>query len=360
MIGRRFDPELLAVAVGKTDNVNTRLAAMEALDLVHPEGKSSDYLFKHALVRDALYQSLLTEARKSLHLKTAEQIERRSDNRLAEVAEVLAHHHRQTDHSDKAFTYLSMAASKSLSVYTLDEATTHFTAALALLDKSPDCALDDQVAQFFVSYTLLLNMNYKIKLTIEILERYLSRIDRLGDDRRAILIRHHYVVALIRNFRFQEASAVQRYTSSLAKRAGDSRSKAYSLAGEILVSTVVAPIPLHEFETLKKEAIEAASDTADAHIQNWTRFVIGWEEMMRGRINEARDAARGLMHVGKVLKDPRSTGFGLWLLSWIALVCESYTEALDYAEQSLAVAVIARSRHRTWSQGSRLGAASEN
>ena len=81
-----------------------------------------------------------------------------------------------------------MAASKSLSVYTLDEATTHFTAALALLDKSPDCALDDQVAQFFVSYTLLLNMNYKIKLTIEILERYLSRIDRLGDDRRAIPI----------------------------------------------------------------------------------------------------------------------------------------------------------------------------
>ena len=60
VIGRRFDPELLAVAVGKTDNVNTRLAAMEALDLVHPEGKSSDYSFKHALVRDALYQSLLT------------------------------------------------------------------------------------------------------------------------------------------------------------------------------------------------------------------------------------------------------------------------------------------------------------
>ena len=73
-----------------------------------------------------------------------------------------------------------------------------------------------------MSYALLLNMSYKIKLTIEILDR---SIDRLGDDRRAILIRHHYVVALIRNFRFQEASAVQRYTSSLAKRTGDSRSK---------------------------------------------------------------------------------------------------------------------------------------
>ena len=115
------------------------------------ESKSDDYTFKHALVRDALYQSLLTEPRKSLHLKIAEEIERRSGNRLTEVAEVLAHHYSQTDQVDKAFAYLSMAGSKSLSVYSLDEAATHFSAALALLDKNPDCASDDQFAEFLVS-----------------------------------------------------------------------------------------------------------------------------------------------------------------------------------------------------------------
>jgi hypothetical protein len=79
-----------------------------------------------------LYQSLLTEPRKSLHLKIAE-----------EVAEALAHHFSQTDEASKAFTYLSMAGAKNLSVYSLDEATTHLTAARALLDKNPDCASDD-------------------------------------------------------------------------------------------------------------------------------------------------------------------------------------------------------------------------
>jgi hypothetical protein len=87
-----------------------------------------------------LYQSLLTEPRKSLHLKIAEEIEPRSGNRLAEVAEALAHHFSQTDEASKAFTYLSMAGAKNLSVYSLDEATTHLTAARALLDKNPDCA----------------------------------------------------------------------------------------------------------------------------------------------------------------------------------------------------------------------------
>jgi class 3 adenylate cyclase len=60
VIGRRFDPQLLAVAVDVGEDVDTRLAAMQTLDLVYSEGKSGDYAFKHALVRDALYQSLLT------------------------------------------------------------------------------------------------------------------------------------------------------------------------------------------------------------------------------------------------------------------------------------------------------------
>jgi hypothetical protein len=56
-------------------------------------------------------------------------------------------------------------------------------------------------------------------------------------------------------------------------------------------------------------------------------------------VNEAREAARELMQVGQLLNDPRSTGFGLGLFTWIALISESYAEALELSEQSEAVAV---------------------
>ncbi len=131
-IGRRFDPQLLAAATGETD-IETRLATMQKFDLLRVENELSDYEFKHALVRDALYNSLLSDARMALHLKIAEEIERRSDNRLTEVTEILAHHYGQTDRVSKAFAYLSMSGNKSLSVYSLDEATKYFTAALALM-----------------------------------------------------------------------------------------------------------------------------------------------------------------------------------------------------------------------------------
>jgi predicted ATPase len=222
VIGRQFDPELLAATVGESD-VDGRLSAMRPLDLVHADGKSNDYVFKHALIRDALYQSLVSEPRTALHLKIAEEIERRSGNRLAEVAEVLAHHYSQTNQVNKAFIYLTMAGSKSLSVYSLDEAAAYFSAALALLGKNPDCASDDQVADFLVPYALLLNMNVQLKVLINVISRYLARVDRLGDDPRVVLIRHQYVFALVWNSRYQEAAAVQRETSPIADRLGDSR-----------------------------------------------------------------------------------------------------------------------------------------
>ena len=253
VIGRQFEPQLLAVVVGNAD-IYARLTAMQALDLVYRESKSGDYSFKHALVRDALYQSLLSEARTALHLKIAEEIERRSGNRLIEVAEVLAHHYSQTDRAEKAFAYLSMAGSKSLSVYSLGEAANHFTAALALLDKQPDCASDDQVAEFLVPYTLLLNMCNKIKATITVLSRYQIRIDRLGLDQRVVLIRHNYVFALLWNSRYRDATAIQQEASPIASRLGDGRSKAYSLAGEMLSSTLFAPKTPDEFENSQERS----------------------------------------------------------------------------------------------------------
>jgi hypothetical protein len=108
---------------------------------------------------------------------------------------------------------------------------------------------------------------------------------------------------------------------------------------------MIAPKPIYEFEVLKNEAIKAATGTADAYIQNWTRFVIGWEELHRGRMTLAHESAGELMQVGQLLNDPRSTGLGFYLLTAIYLVSDSYSEALKHSEQSLAVALTPMDRN---------------
>jgi class 3 adenylate cyclase len=92
VVGRSFAPELISAINQASVNVDARLKVMQAADLVY-EAKSGEFVFKHALVRDVLYDGLLSPERTALHLKVAQEIERRSGNRLAEVAENLAHHY---------------------------------------------------------------------------------------------------------------------------------------------------------------------------------------------------------------------------------------------------------------------------
>jgi len=129
VIGRRFDPDLLAAVMDSTSEVEAALADMQELDLAHPAASTSEFEFKHALVLDAVYQSLLTEPRRLLHFRIAEKVERRSDNRLLEVAETLAHHYGQAARPDKAFIYMTMAGAKSLRIYSFEEAGRWFDAA---------------------------------------------------------------------------------------------------------------------------------------------------------------------------------------------------------------------------------------
>jgi class 3 adenylate cyclase/tetratricopeptide (TPR) repeat protein len=336
VIGRRFELDLLADVAVPGDDVGARLMAMKALDLVHFTRKSGAYTFKHALVCDVLYQSMLTEARTALHFKIAQEIERRSGNRLAEVAEILAYHYSRTKRSDKAFIYLTMAGTKSLGVYSLDEASANFAAAVELLEIDPDCATDQQVAKLLVAYTLCSNLSLHLKSLIAIVERFRPRIERATDSHDRILIQHHYVLGLLWSARYREAEKIQSDLSAMAARLGDARSKAYAIASALHLSTFVTPYPIATFIELHREAIAAAED--DVYLQHFILAAAGWDELSRGRVAMAHQAAEELLAVGRQLKDPRSMGYAMALKAWIALTSDDYERALEFAERSMNIA----------------------
>jgi class 3 adenylate cyclase len=337
VMGRSFDPLLLSAVADSANDTEARLAQMRALDLIHAEGKSSDYSFKHALVRDALYQSLLTGPRVALHLKIAEEIERRNGNRLTEVVEALAHHYGQTDRADKAFAFLAMAAAKSLGLYAFDEAERHFTAAIALLDKSPDCANDAQLTDLLADFTIFSNLAVRLRSILETVERFAARLDRIGDHPALVQIFHQYVLALLWSGRYADARSAQKALSDMAARLSDPRSVAYALASEIHLATNIAPLTTEEFEKLTREAMAAASQIEDAYLQYFLRFVISWEEFHRGRMLRASAIADEGVEIGNRNNDPRSMGFGLNLKSWIAISSDDYQGGLDLAEAALRI-----------------------
>lgn len=120
--------------------IHKQLIHLEAVGLIklvqtHPE---LEYLFRHALVQEVAYNSLLIEDRKKLHRKTGQVIEETYPNRLDELAATVAHHFTLAEDVEKAIHYLYRAGGYATKISAHNEAIEHFTKALVLLESLSD------------------------------------------------------------------------------------------------------------------------------------------------------------------------------------------------------------------------------
>jgi class 3 adenylate cyclase/predicted ATPase len=145
-IGREF-PFALLEAVLKVDGVPMRIQDLPSqLDtllesgLVIPVGDPRDrrFAFKHALIRDAAYQSLWERDRKSLHRLIAGVIIERFPALVEIQPELLAHHYTQAGLNTLAVTYWERAARLAASRFACDEAISHLNSGLRLIEAQPD------------------------------------------------------------------------------------------------------------------------------------------------------------------------------------------------------------------------------
>jgi predicted ATPase len=81
-----------------------------------------EYLFRHALVQDAAYGSLLKQERRELHGKVGEALEQLYPDRRDELAPVLAMHFEQAGDNDKAINYLIAGGRHAIEANAIREA----------------------------------------------------------------------------------------------------------------------------------------------------------------------------------------------------------------------------------------------
>jgi class 3 adenylate cyclase/predicted ATPase len=132
-IGREFSHSLLAAAVRKPEaELGSALERLIAAGLLFRQGLPpyANYLFKHALVQDAAYGTLLREPRRALHARIADTLE----SRFAEIAEnqpeVLARHCTEAGLIEKAAGLWGKAGQRSLERSALVEAVAQISRAL--------------------------------------------------------------------------------------------------------------------------------------------------------------------------------------------------------------------------------------
>jgi len=134
VIGRYFLYEILKNVAKGIEDIDTLIKSLEKLELIKENNATAEreFLFKHALVQEAVYETLLQKNKQELHLKVANAIEDLYSGKIQDFYETLAHHYSLANDKDKAEEYLIKAGERTLKTAASYEALNYFQEALKL------------------------------------------------------------------------------------------------------------------------------------------------------------------------------------------------------------------------------------
>jgi class 3 adenylate cyclase/tetratricopeptide (TPR) repeat protein len=268
-IGREFSFELLAAVVqSKPKELEAALALLEAADVISARGTAPQviYTFKHALVQEAAYSTLLISRRQTLHKRIAETLQ----GTFAQIADVqpelLAHHFTEAGLPDQAIGWWERAALRSAARSNNVEAVSQFNRAL-----SPLVQIGDRAAAQSREFELRIAMieplyathGYSAEEVESNYDRLLELGEELGQTRQLLRIMWGRAGGVVVRCDFPRAHEHLDSFLELARQSGDATSVAQGVRISALIATATGDFVvarqrfLDVIETFEREGTAA-------------------------------------------------------------------------------------------------------
>lgn len=164
-------------------DVQRPLGVLESSGLIrlaatHPE---LEYLFRHVLVQDAAYESLLKQERRRLHLAVADTLEQLYPERREELAAMVAYHCEAAGETERALPLLVEAGEHALRRYANEEATSFFDRAAELVPPGDDPAHLRLRAQIALGRASAGWLSRPLPASLAIIDEAMPLAERVGD-----------------------------------------------------------------------------------------------------------------------------------------------------------------------------------
>ncbi len=188
VIGRAFFYEILKRITDFSDQCDQCLSALERLDLIRARSLQPDleYIFKHALTQEVVYNGLLKKERRILHEKIGLVVEQLFHNRLSEFYETLAFHFKNGHSLLKAVDYLMKSGEKSMKRYAVEESHQYYEEAFDILTNKPDKSKEEEelLIDLIIEWADVLYYIGDFKMLGDLLGTHEDLAESLGDKAR--------------------------------------------------------------------------------------------------------------------------------------------------------------------------------
>jgi class 3 adenylate cyclase/predicted ATPase len=350
-LGREMSYELLsAVATMDEEALAGELAKLVQAEILYPKGRPPrcTYIFKHALLEDALYNSLVKTRRQQFHRRIAEVLEARFPQTVETQPELVAHHFTEAGLTEKGIDYWLKAGRRSQQRSANAEAIGHLTKGLALVGALAESPERDALELRFLNplgTAYLASRGYAAPEVGPVFCRARELCERVGEPKQRFAILwgtwiHNMVRADFRLCMDQSAEALE-----FAERFDDPgmRREALWMSGATRVFRADFAGTRASLETALTVDVDSEQSRSWASVTGQYAAVtsrgnlaaalwhLGYPDRAQNFAREARELSHQLAH-------PFSLGFALHCLGWVLHHCRIGAKLRTCAEDQIRIA----------------------
>jgi class 3 adenylate cyclase/predicted ATPase/DNA polymerase III delta prime subunit len=348
-LGREFSYELLAAVAQRNaaelDGALDRLVAA-GLAFRRAAPPEATFLFKHALVQDAAYGTLLRGKRQELHRRVAQVLEEEWPETAEAQPELLAQHCAQAGLVERAINYYARAGERAVARSAMAEAIAQLTRGLELLKRLPDAAprwRQELELQIALGRALIVTRGYAASAVGETYARARALCEQLDRPPQIVPVLygqsvHHLLGGPLR--------LARELAADLLQQGEDSVDAAVTVMGHRL--TGVTCFHLGELLAARTHVEQALARFDPAHRPFYMSFhaqdplvtlhtYLSWDLFCLGYLDQARFRSEAALEEARKLRHPYSLAQALNLACWVDWATRSHEELLARADAAIAI-----------------------
>lgn len=347
VIGREFELSLLqSVAPFEAPELGRYLSTLVRRDFILQQGvgASARYIFKHALIRDTAYGSLMKKDRNEYHLRIATALVEKFPELGARRPELVAHHYSVVGLNDEALGWWLKAGDIAAQNSANKEAEHHYRCALDAIPglEGPAESRELEIQMRLVP-TLVANFGYGSAELEDTCKRALELCEHVGDDAQTGFV-------LYGLWMFHVVRANHTQSLELASRVAQSAEKLKNpdLILEACLAQGIANFFVGEFATARRE-FEKCIDLYDEvdhadhayHFGQDPRVIalsyLSWLFWITGNEHEAVEAGAAALGYARKLGHPITLAFALSYAAFLHLFKSDHDSAPEFARELIAL-----------------------
>jgi tetratricopeptide (TPR) repeat protein len=342
VIGRTFFYEILNRVTELKHHTDQCLRSLERLDLIRARALQPDleYIFKHALTQEVVYNGLLRKERRAIHERIGLVMEQLFHDRLPEFYETLAYHFKQGQSTLKAVGYLMKAADKSLKRYALEEAHQYYQEAFDLLSNKTQKNKEEELLLINVILDWAMVFYYRADCIgwEKIFLDYKALAEALGDKERLGMFYAWLGFSLWFREKFTDSYEYLRNAIQIGEEIKNQKIIGY---GCTWICWTCTELGLFDEAISYGERAQKIANILDSDQYLYFKSLAALANMYiyTGENKKALNAGQKLLDYGHKHSNIRSISFGHTYISFSYFIAGDYLLAKTYAQKAIQISV---------------------